>query len=100
MPPLCARINTALVLKKDVNNDQGIGRSKGGLSTENHITCDALGNPTEFHLTAGQDHDLERADILMNKLTKAEAVLADKAYERMNGCGISFKKKMRRGSSI
>jgi transposase len=65
------------------------------LSTKIHTTCDALGNPTGFHLTQGQEHDLEGADFLMDTMTKADAVLADKAYdanERMrhrlaeNGC--------------
>jgi transposase len=40
-----------------------------------------LGNPTGFHLTAGQDHDLEGSDALMDLLTQAGAVLADKAYD-------------------
>jgi transposase len=51
------------------------------LSTKIHATCDALGNPTGFHLTPGQEHDLEGADALMDQLTQADAVLADKAYD-------------------
>ena len=47
--------------KKD-GEDQAIGRSKGGLSTKIHALVDALGNPLAFLLTAGQAHDLERAD--------------------------------------
>jgi transposase len=50
------------------------------LSTKIHATCDALGNPTGFHLTAGPEHDLKGADALMDQLTQAESVLADKAY--------------------
>lgn len=64
--------------KKDC--DQAIGRSKGGLSTKIHATCDALGNPTGFHLTAGQVHDLEGADVLLDKI-QADALLADQAYD-------------------
>ena len=41
---------------------------------------DALGNPTGFHLTAGQAHDLEGSDVLL-KDTPAQAVIADKAYD-------------------
>jgi len=41
---------------------QAIGRSRGGLSTKIHTTVDALGNPTGFHLTPGQAHDLEGAE--------------------------------------
>lgn len=61
--------------------NQAIGRSAGDLSTKIHATCDGLGNPTGFHLTPGQNHDLEGADALMDHLTKADAVLADKAYD-------------------
>jgi len=50
------------------------------LSTKIHATCDALGNPTGFHLTAGQAHDLEGADVLLDNI-KADALLADKAYD-------------------
>ena len=60
--------------------DEAIGRSVGGLSTKIHATCDALGNPTGFFLTAGQAHDLQGADVLMAEI-EAEAVLADKAYD-------------------
>jgi len=70
-----------LVQKKDLTENQAIGKSKGGLSTKIHATCDALGNPTGFHLTPGQHHDLEGSDALMNTLTKADATLADKAYD-------------------
>ena len=51
------------------------------MSTKIHTTCDALGNPTSFHLTGGQAHDLDGSDKLMDYLTQAEIVLADKAYD-------------------
>lgn len=51
------------------------------MSTKIHATCDALGNPTGFHLTAGQEHDLNGSDALMDEMTRAESVLADKAYD-------------------
>ncbi|MEL7068338.1 MAG: IS5 family transposase [Cyanobacteria bacterium J06581_3] len=60
--------------------DEAIGRSAGGLSTKIHTTCDALGNPTGFFLTAGQAHDLQGADVLIANI-EAEALLADKAYD-------------------
>ncbi len=41
---------------------------------------DALGNPTGFHLTPGQAHDLEGADALL-KNTRGGVVIADKAYD-------------------
>ena len=52
------------------------------MSTKIHATCDALGNPTSFHLTPGQASDLEGADVLLPDLVKKiDALLADKAYD-------------------
>ena len=39
-----------------------------------------MGNPLEFHLTPGQAHDLQGADILLPHM-QADALLADKAYD-------------------
>ena len=50
------------------------------MSTKIHVTVDALGNPTGFHLTPGQAHDLEGADVLLSD-TPAQTVIADKAYD-------------------
>jgi transposase len=62
------------------NESQAIGRSKGGLSTKIHTQCDALGNPTHFHLTEGQACDLEGSDEFLKDF-KADALLADKAFD-------------------
>jgi transposase len=67
--------------KKKDNEDQAIGRSKGGLSTKIHASCDALGNPIGLFLTAGQASDLQGSDVLLGDLTEAEALLGDKAYD-------------------
>lgn len=66
--------------EKGAPQEQAIGRSRGGLSTKIHATVDALENSTGFHLTPGQAHDLEGADVLFND-TAAGPVLADKAYD-------------------
>jgi transposase len=50
------------------------------LTTKIHATVDALDNPTGFHLTHGQAHDLEGADVLL-KDSQAAMVIADKAYD-------------------
>jgi transposase len=50
------------------------------LSTKIHATVDALGNPTSFHLTPRQAHDLCGADELIPTL-EANILLADKAYD-------------------
>ena len=36
--------------------------------TKIHATCDALGNPTGFHLSPGQARDLQGADVLLAAL--------------------------------
>jgi transposase len=41
---------------------------------------DALGNPTAFHLTGGQAHDLDGADALLADVA-APVVIADKGYD-------------------
>ena len=79
MRPSCAPTSTALVQKGDPQK-QALGRSRGGLSTKIHATVDALGNPTGFHLTPGQAHDLQGADVLL-KDTPAQTIIADKAYD-------------------
>ena len=41
---------------------------------------DALGNPIDFRLTAGQAHDLQGADAFLPDLA-ADTLLADKAFD-------------------
>jgi transposase len=66
-------------LKKD-DEDQAIGRSRGGLSTKIHTVVDALGNPLGFHLTGGEVHDLAGADHLLADMA-ADALIANKAFD-------------------
>ena len=52
------------------------------MSTKLHATCDALGNPTSFHLTPGHASDLAGADALLPDLVQhVQAVLRDRAYD-------------------
>jgi transposase len=57
-----------------------LGRSRGGFSTKIHIAVDALGNPVEFLLTAGQAADVTQAEPLIRG-NKAGAYILDKAYD-------------------
>lgn len=50
------------------------------MTTKIHATCDALGNPTGFHLTPGQAHDLDGADALLPSIA-ADTIIADKAFD-------------------
>jgi transposase len=60
--------------------DQALGRSRGGFSTKIHIVVDALGNPLDFVLTAGQAHDVKQAPGLLTG-RRTDYVIADKGYD-------------------
>uniref|UniRef100_I2Q1T8 Transposase n=1 Tax=Desulfovibrio sp. U5L TaxID=596152 RepID=I2Q1T8_9BACT len=65
---------------KGGQQNQALGRSRGGFSTKIHSIADALGNPVRFILTGGEVHDCQRAlDLLKGQ--NAGAILADKAYD-------------------
>lgn len=59
---------------------QGIGRSRGGLSTKVHLVVDALGLPIAFEITEGQRHDNRPARELVARVLSS-GLLADKAYD-------------------
>lgn len=70
---------------------EGIGRSRGGLSSKIHLAVDGRGLPLSVILTPGQDGDNPQLIPLLEAISvrrtgrgrprsKPEAVLADKAY--------------------
>lgn len=59
---------------------QGLGRSRGGLSTKIHAAGDALGCPVRLIGSPGQRHDIAFADELIDGFTP-EATIADKGYD-------------------
>lgn len=59
---------------------QALGRSRGGFSTKIHIAVDALGNPLRLILTAGQEADVTQGAPLIKDFA-AQAVIADKGYD-------------------
>lgn len=69
-----------MLKKNNPNDDEAIGRSRGGLSTKIHCATDGLGNPVDFILTGGQVNDCQRAEDLLDGKT-AEFVIADKAFD-------------------
>jgi transposase len=71
--PACGR-------EKGGQTDEALGRSRGGFSTKIHILVDALGNPVEFLLTAGQEADVTQAEPLIEG-NPADAYILDKAYD-------------------
>ena len=60
---------------------EGLGRSRGGLTTKVHAVVDANGMPLHISITGGQQHDSMAACALLNELPTFGMVLADKAYD-------------------
>jgi transposase len=66
--------------KSGGQEQQALGRSRGGFSTKIHIAVDALGNPLRLLLTAGQRHDSPQAAALIKDF-EPQALIADKGYD-------------------
>ena len=66
--------------KKDSQEQEALGRSRGGFTTKIHALVDALGNPLKFILTAGQRRDITQADSLVQNLENT-MLLGDKGYD-------------------
>jgi putative transposase len=87
-PPACRRGAQG----KRGADAQGLGRSRGGLSTKIHAATEALGLPLRLIGTPGQRNDIAFAHELIDGLA-AEAAIADKGYdadhlaERIAGAG-------------
>jgi transposase len=70
--------------------DHAIGRSRGGLTTKNHLVCDGKGRALAFILTPGQAADtimmaatLEQIRVPIGRgrpRTRPDRVMADKGY--------------------
>jgi transposase len=66
--------------QKKQQNEEAIGKSRGGLSTKIHAAVDAFGNPVRLLLTAGQTSEYTQAEALIEGF-EAGYVLADKGYD-------------------
>lgn len=70
--------------------DHAIGRSRGGLTTKNHLVCDGKGRPLAFLLTPGQSADTSMLIPTLEQIhvpghtgrprSRPDRVLADKGY--------------------
>jgi transposase len=65
---------------KNTQDQEALGRSRGGFSTKIHAVVDALGNPLKFTLTAGQRNEITQAVPLSSSIQSASMV-ADKGYD-------------------
>ncbi len=59
---------------------EGLGRSRGGLTSKIHAACDALGNPLRLALTPGQRGEMTQASALIDGMAPG-AVIGDKGYD-------------------
>jgi putative transposase len=59
---------------------QGLGRSRGGLSTKIHAAADALGLPVRLIASPGQRNDIAYAHELIDGF-QAQCTIADKGYD-------------------
>lgn len=63
------------------NNNQAIGKSRGGNTTKIHMAVDSYGLPIDFDLTGGEVHDCKAAPVLLAKLPHSDFIIADKGYD-------------------
>jgi transposase len=62
-------------------DEQALGRSRGGFGTKIHGSFDGLGHPVELKLTAAQESDIGQAEDLLAD-HQPEVVIADKGYDK------------------
>ena len=68
------------VKKNGGQEEQALGRSRGGFGTKIHALVDALGNPLRFILTGGERHEITQADALIESY-QFDYAIADTAYD-------------------
>ena len=62
-------------------DSEGIGKSRGGLTSKIHMAVDAMGLPIGFEISGGEVNDCTAAPELLEQLPTAENVIADKGYD-------------------
>jgi transposase len=62
--------------------NQAIGRSRGGRNTKIHAIADAGGRLLSILLSGGEAHGCPPAEPLIRSIKPAQKLLADKAYDR------------------
>jgi transposase len=65
---------------KESSKTEGLGRSKGGLTSKIHVLVDALGNGLKYIIGVGNENDIVRASELIKDM-KNTAILGDKGYD-------------------
>lgn len=66
-------------------NQQALGRSRGGFSTKIHLRTNAKGDPLTFDVTGGEAHEVKGYDALMELHDNdPDRLLGDKGYDSDN----------------
>ena len=68
--------------KRGNQNQQALGRSRGGFSTKIHLRTNAKGDPLTFDVTGGEVHEVKGYDALMELHdVNPDRLLGDKGYD-------------------
>ena len=65
--------------KKNPRKDEGLGRSRGGLSSKIHCVVNDKGIPVDIYLSGGQVHDSKYGEMLLEG-KRSKFVVGDRAY--------------------
>ncbi len=76
-------------------DDQAIGKSKGGNTTKIHMAAEAFGLPIDFEITGGEVHECKIACEFIERLPLSDYVITDKGYDKEE-----IRKMVREKSSI
>ena len=78
-----ARAHVSAAGAKGGQDDQALGRSRGGFSTKIHLKVDLDGLPLAFHLTGGEASDSRNFELLLDigPDILPRAAITDKGYD-------------------
>jgi len=69
------------------SKNKAIGLTRGGINNKIHAVVNGLGNPVQYLLSSGNDHDSINAIKLLDKVDLLDShVLADRAYGTAEIC--------------
>ena len=63
------------------NQNEAIGKSRGGNTTKIHLSVDSYGLPVMFEVTGGHVHDCKVAPEFIERLPRSDYIIADKGYD-------------------
>ena len=69
--------------RKRGQQNEALGRSRGGFGTKIHVKCDLEGHPLDFHLTANEASDSRQFETLLDigPDVTPRGVITDKGYD-------------------